>query len=487
MRALLLFIPLTLAVGIAKMSQSDGKQLWTEAEKKAVLNFWEKSASYEIGMPESARRNGKWVVRLTADGSDWLHRYMKFKGIGKIPPSQEAASATPDQKIWNAWVDAKIAYDNWIAAQDARAKNMQEMGLDLPAIGVVPPDPGLIPEALLAGMGEPPAFASAVMPRAYTVNFGDGKVYRYTDNPMMRQKYAYYRFPQGVQDGGTAVKNMSESEIQSLFGFAGLNDSVFRVMRAVSALEGGFDSINTYDTGYLSVGLIQFATLKDGAGSLGQVLLRQKQENSKAFQSDFRKYGIDVTPKGQIVALDLWKGEERIGRDANFQIINDKRLTAVFQRAGQLSPVFRACQLKIAKEMYYPENEMVTVKTATGTYNLKCTDLFKSEAGMATLMDRKVNTGTLGPIQEVANQVATELVIEDPMDLAMFEDILIRKLKFRRDFLIDTSLIQPRTQMGLTDRMGKIRRTITQPPKPKTDGTSGGTTGIGGQKGNKSR
>jgi hypothetical protein len=46
---------------------------------------------------------------------------------------------------------------------------------------------------------------------------------------------------------------MSPEELNRIFAASGLTPVEARVMRAVSLLEGGFDSINTYDTGF-SVG-----------------------------------------------------------------------------------------------------------------------------------------------------------------------------------------------------------------------------------------
>ncbi|MFY7807506.1 MAG: hypothetical protein ACOVSV_00815, partial [Fimbriimonadaceae bacterium] len=83
------------------------------------------------------------------------------------------------------------------------------------------------------------------------------------------------------------------------------------------------------------VGLIQFATLKEGGHSLGQVMLRMKQEDPEEFRTHFRKFGLDVTDNGLLMAADLESGATRIGPEANQQIIEDKQLIAAFQRAGR--------------------------------------------------------------------------------------------------------------------------------------------------------
>ena len=110
-------------------------------------------------------------------------------------------------------------------------------------------------------------------------------------------------------------------------------------MRAVSILEGGFDSVNTYDTGYVSVGFIQFASLKEGGGSLGAVLKNFKAADPLAFASDFHRFGVDVDETGHLVVVDPTSGAVATGAEANARIIEDKRLIAVFGRAGARAKV----------------------------------------------------------------------------------------------------------------------------------------------------
>src|SRR5207244_4361894 len=123
-----------------------------------------------------------------------------------------------------------------------------------------------------------------------TVTFDSGEKITYTDHHDVPSRYAYYRFSQGVQYLGTPVNSIPESELSAAFSAAGVPPFESKVMRAVSPLEGGFESINTYDTGFLSVGFIQFATLSGGTGSLGPVLQREKESDPAAFEKDFRRF-----------------------------------------------------------------------------------------------------------------------------------------------------------------------------------------------------
>ena len=80
------------------------------------------------------------------------------------------------------------------------------------------------------------------------------------------------------------------------------------------------------------------------------------------FQTEFRRFGLEVTDDGVIVTLDPTTGAELVGPDANQRMIHDKRLIAVFQRAGQLSIEFNVCQILTAREQYYPDEEEVVVE-----------------------------------------------------------------------------------------------------------------------------
>jgi hypothetical protein len=223
-------------------------------------------------------------------------------------------------------------------------------------------------------------------------------------------------------------------------------------MKAVSMLEGGFDSINTYDTGYVSVGFIQFACLADGTGSLGEMMRHYKSTNPKGFQSDFRNYGIDVDGNC-LVAFDIDNGVERCGPEAALQIIHDKRLIAVFQRAGLKSKAFRVAQLQAAKNQFYPGGDRITVNLGGTDYSVKVCDVFRTEAGLATLMDRKVNTGKMAGLKETIERFANQYGILQPSELSDIEYPVTRAMTYRQDYLLATSLSKPRDNaVGLSRR-----------------------------------
>ncbi len=237
---------------------------------------------------------------------------------------------------------------------------------------------------------------------------------------------------------------MPDAELAALYQAAGMSESEGRVARAVSRLEGGFDAVNTYDTGYVSIGFIQFITYDDGKHSLLRVLEGQKRDAPEAFLRDFRRYGIEVNAEGTLVVVDPSSGAELVGPEAVLKVIEDKRLTAVFQRAGRRSREFRVAQIKAALSEYWPANDSVTVVVNGRTLVGRVSDIVRSEAGMATLFDRKVNTGKIAPFVEEVTKLMAERGLTSLDDVRKHERELIQKLKYRHDFLADSTLSQPK-------------------------------------------
>ena len=364
-----------------------------------------------------AASKGLWQVRLTVAGSKWLWDYQKGK---RIPPTVTPVPQTDEQKEWEAWIQTKLAHDRWQALKTAQDANEKLVGKRVPDADKdtptqEPPMPDAIPESLLLAVGNPPAFAEAVVPMVHSVVFDDVTV-TYRDNTRLSNpRYAFYRFEQGVMSGGVPVKSLPVDTLTKLCKTAGINDSEAKVMRAVSMLEGGFDSVNTYDTGFVSVGFIQFASLSGGANSLGVLLRKYKETFPAEFEQDFPRFGIDVTPDGILDVLDLATGAELTGNAAAMKVIEDKRLIAVFQRAGLKSDCFNAMQLRTARDLYLPTNDAVNLQCGDKVLTGSICDFIKSEAGLAVLMDRKVNTGKLEPLSRMLETPAAEI---DPTTLA---------------------------------------------------------------------
>lgn len=414
---------------------------FTDEDRARAKAFWAVADRYVVtpgAMPE---------VRLTVAGSEWLYKYGHLKSKSKLIPTVDVKPAGVPQ-AWEDWITAKVAYDRAMAQ-----KQIDELATP----GSQTSDPGPCPADLADQVGDPPIFAEACTPQTYAVRFDDGTL-TYADHVKMRPRYAYYRFAEGVADEGVPMRKVAPDRLDHLFRLAGVEPKVANVMKAVSALEGGFESVNTYDTGFVSVGFIQFASLKAGAGSLGAMLLRYKSADATDFDRDFRAYGIDVTPTGQIAVLDPATGEEAQGPEANAKIIADKRLIAVFGHAGSHSDAFIAAQISAAREQFYPDNDVITVNLGGQAQVVKVSDLITSEAGLATLMDRKVNTGKLDPLVAVVQRVADAHSVTALVDLVQYEAEIVQQLKYRRDYLADNTLSQPSSGIVAPSRHGPKRR-----------------------------
>ena len=419
--------------------------LWTDDERAAIVAYWNAPGRYAIGSPPDAGKNGPWQVRLTADGSTWLLQYQRVvAGSAKLPPTTDAHALTGDRAGWEAWVTARVAYDRWAAQQAADSANGAFRAV---AVKPVPPPPlpGPAPASLVAACGNPPAFARAAAPLQYTITFDDNDPYSYSDNVKMRDRYAYYRFPQGVNTEGVAVAKMPDDERKKLFVEAGLTEGEQHIFEAISKLEGGFDAVQTYDTGFVSIGFIQFVTLAEGRHDLSNVLQSEKTDRPDDYKSDFHRFGIDVRPDKTMVVVDPNTGAELSGPDAVMKVIDDKRLLAVFQRAGRKTP-FRVAQIKVAKAFYWPTDDAVIINLpGGGVLNGKVSDCIKSEAGIATLLDRKINVGNWRPLPDVVARVMTshKCKFQSLAEAAPFEKEIIAALKYRADFQADKTLTQP--------------------------------------------
>lgn len=428
----------------AGLSAASATATFSQDDLAKVQSYWNSIAKYETKPSARQNRFGKWQVRLTAEGSTWIWKYNKIKSSQKVNPKVDLGAQTPAQKPWEVWFKAQVAWDQYQAAIECQKRNLDEIGKALPALPIAPPEPGDCPAELVLQLGQPPKFASAVVPTRHEVSFEDVKV-SFEDNVAVRPTYAYYRFPNGVADEGTPVASLSADLLDKLFDRSKINGSVARVMTAISPLEGGFDSINTYDTGFVSVGFIQFASLREGKGSLGELLSRYKSTDPFSFDSDFRRFGVDVTTDGYLSAVNLVTLQSATGSDANTQIIEDKRLISVFARAGKVSDAYRSAQLSVAKKRFYPGDDNVKFNADGTTVTVRVSDIIRSEAGIATLMDRNVNTGNIRSLSDVLSRIYRDKKLTDPMDLADSEIEIITAMRWRENFLKDKSLSQPAT------------------------------------------
>ena len=322
--------------------------MWSDAEAAAIRTLY-------VGGAYTTTATGN--VRQTHTYALWRAR------AAALLHGKPAAERTAG----NTWLAAHEAHEEWVARGST---------------GTDPGTPGALPTAF-SSIGAPPTPSIRVV-HSYSVTLpGTTAAIRYRDDPVA-PAYAYLINETGVAH--TGQKLSSRSDAAAIFTAAGITDlTVRKVMTKVSTQEGGFEAVNTYDTGYISVGFIQFASGADGTGSLASVLSEMKTSYAADFATYFHNLGIDVDAVG-LTVVDPQTGNILRGSAAVRKVMDDKRLTAVFQRAGTDSRSFQAAQVKRAKAQYYLASQSFTVTQATpGAGNITITghyeDVLTSEAG----------------------------------------------------------------------------------------------------------
>jgi hypothetical protein len=401
---------------------------FTATEREAIVAQWNRPEAYRV------EPSDRWEVRLTVEGSEWLLDYDRLRGRGKGGGMR--VWSAPEEAAIEAWVEAvAVAQKAYFGQLAAQANNESFSGHWV--------DPGSPPVALFEHTIWPPPLYGMVKPNRYTVTFPDGQTITYTDQVAVRHRYGYFRYGHGVMRPGVPARRLPAEELDALMRAAGISASEGRILLAVSLLEGGFESINTYDTGLVSVGVIQFACLREGGGSLAQLLKRNRQQNPAQHEERFRRYGVDATDDGRLMVVRPTDGTVAVGSEAAQAIIDDKRLTAVFERAGRECRAFRAAQLRTARDLYLPADDPIRVRGPHGLLVGRVRDVMRSEAGLATLTDRKVHTGSLGPFVQVLAEYAQTTGAKQLSDLAPYEADIIARTIHRRDYRSDATLTQP--------------------------------------------
>ena len=451
--------------------------VFSSDERASILSWWQAENRYKVELAEVDGQKGPFAARLTPDASTWLLAYTKaVSGSVKVAPTQTAKAANSgDTKGWEDWLSARVKHDWQTARAEAQRRNTSLLTAPSDALSAdisssrdttpalpsrgsrktrrsqeptisIPPHPGPAPQSLIDALGAPPVIASVVAPNRHIVSFDtDNHIIEMLDNVRLPERYAYYRFPKGVNSvGAPATSTASETEqAKELFAEAGLSDTARKAFTAISKLEGTFDASQTYDTGYVSIGFIQFTTGPDGDGSLIRALIDEKTASPDAFVDDFHRYGIDVTADGKISVVDPKSGAELIGTDAVKCMVDDPRLVGVFVHAGRYSIKWKAAQVRAAYKVYWPMDGEITLQLAGSPTTCKVSDIVQSEAGITTLLDRKINRGNIREFPDVVNRIAKAHGCETLSDIQKYEKEIVAAMRYRVDFLKSSDLGQP--------------------------------------------
>ncbi|HYP39181.1 MAG TPA: hypothetical protein VEX13_02375, partial [Chloroflexia bacterium] len=392
---------------------------YSEEDTKKIKEKWEKEGAYTTSDTGDQKETREYY--------SWKEKANKVLKPTKTLTKEKIAEL-------KAWIAKYEAYELWA----------------LRSTGTEPDKPGDAPAELTAlevkkgvPLGAPPTPAYRKVTKYDVTMPGTKNTYSYKDDPVS-PGYTYLRSETGVAKTGTKVS--SRKDIDSVFDEASITDATIRkVMKKVSAHEGGFEAVNTYDTGFISVGFIQFISGEAGDGSLSTLLREMKKSNPTEFATYFHDLGIDVDNKG-LVVVDPTQGKQLRGKEAVQAVMNDKRLTSVFHQAGANSKAFQAAQIKTAYADYYLADHSFSVKEGEVTISGKYGDVLKSEAGKTAIMDRGVQKGVPGT-KEVFKKACRDLIKAHRLttleELAKYEITIIPSIQNRVKVLEDTALTQP--------------------------------------------
>ncbi len=387
---------------------------------QAVKDLWATQGSYAV----------KDMAIATSAYHKWYADALKHINQMESHLKRDSAQFQIDEHL-RTWLTQYDAHERWKALKQ----------------GPEPPDPGQMPP----GIAHQPPPTTYQAGKEYEIRMpGSNQTITYTDHVMdpSRLGTIYYRQTNGVRVGGRKLNTLPN--LDQLLKDAGITDMTeIKATKAVSAQEAGFEGVNTYDAGYISVGMIQFTSGKDGKGSLATVLARLKANSPGDFSNFFQKYGIDVIQdphdhKYVIQAVDPATGNVLTGAPAVQEIIDDKRLTEVFHNAGINSQAFQEAQLQIAHDQYYTPQKHFSVTVDGTTISGEMGDVLKSEAGLTAMLDRNVQYGSsVGVFDKAVADVMRQYHVKTLDDLAKYEKVIIPHIQNRIHVLDDPSLGQP--------------------------------------------
>jgi len=244
-------------------------EIYSKEQASAVQDTWKKGASTTTDTFPETKAYAAWKRQAT-------------NVIAQMKASKDKATATGAGTL-AAWITSFEARQQWL--------------LDT-SNGKEPADAGAVPVELSGAtvgkgktLGSPPA-SPFTLRHQYDVTLSDKTTYQYKD---VIAPPKYLTHATGVNKEGTPLSSWKAKDIDALFDEAGVKDVDQRkAILRVSAKEGGFNAINTWDTGFVSVGAIQFTTGPDGNYNIAKLLQTAKTADAGGFDTYFRNLGIDA-------------------------------------------------------------------------------------------------------------------------------------------------------------------------------------------------
>lgn len=167
------------------------------------------------------------------------------------------------------------------------------------------------------------------------------------------------------------------------------------ILRLLSAHEGTFTNVNTWDRAVVTFGFIQWTTDAAGDGTLTGVMQSVRDAAPDAYRRCFQSFGLDLGRSGgrRVFKLTLPDGSQLLAGAAARRVQTSVKHVAALSAAG-LDPAVQAAQIRVAVEDKI--DGMLARTVSAGGQSARLRDLLTSEYGVAVLTDRATGTGEGG-------------------------------------------------------------------------------------------
>ncbi len=211
--------------------------------------------------------------------------------------------------------------------------------------------------------------------------------------------------------GSTSIEQYINGN-RSILSRLGVSDSAVNVMKSVSDNEGKLDAVNSYDRGFMSFGIFQWAL---SHGELAALLKKVKDAYPSTFRNLFGVHGLDVTADTGPVIGSLSLHGNRIDIEREKEQFRDAEWAFRFWLAGQ-DPNVQAVEIEHALSrlltFYWKPDE--------GVNGFPLSQIITSEYGVALILDNHVNRPAF--VKPCIQQAMQTTGLQDPRSWGTAEE-----------------------------------------------------------------
>ena len=379
------------------------------------------------------------IAATSASGRPTLRRGSRGPAVTTL---QQAVGATPADGIFGPTTEAMLR-------QFQRSHRLVPDGIAGPATwavidqsgpveGSAPPSPPAPTDGLAP---PPPAPSPAALPPVDSPDQPvrmDGIHALTPDGRRFARRHKLGFF----QIGSTTVRAFVDANPSAV---QGISPAAIRIVSAVTENEGRFEAINSWDSAFLSVGILQWtAGQKSAEGEIAALLARVRDSDPAAFQECYGRFGIgvDITAGRNTGFLTL--DGQRLANPAQKNKLRSAEWAYRFWRAAH-HPAVRRAQLQLAVDR-------IASFSDRALHGHRLCDWLSSELGMAMILDQHVNRP--GHVPDTLNAALAELLgtgslARDPSGWSADDE----------DRLLDR-YVDHRANTSMTDQLQRANRLI---------------------------